>query len=99
MPTDGYARQAIETSRDPMASSLTSGVLGWAHLERGEVATAIPLLQQAVERLRSIPVMSAAARNRVFLAEAYLMDGDVKMAREALAISQAGTRIVRSKGG
>jgi DNA-binding SARP family transcriptional activator len=93
----GIARRAIETSRDPMASGLTSGVLGWTHLERGEVATAIPLLQQAVERLSGIPVMSAAARNMVFLAEAYLMDGDVtragKTAREALAISQAGTSL------
>jgi DNA-binding SARP family transcriptional activator len=88
------ARRAVETSRDPMASSLTSGMLGMAMLARGEAAAAIGLLEQAVERLSSIPVRSAVARLTVFLGEAYLLLGDRGRARDvtrgALAMSQAG---------
>jgi len=61
------------------------------------VATLISLLQQAVERLSSIPVRSAATRNMVFLGEAYLIGGDItraaRTAREALAMSQADTAL------
>jgi hypothetical protein len=75
-----------------MASSLASGMLGRAWLERGEPATAIPLLEDAVERLNSIPVTSAVSRNMAFLGEAYLMVGDVGRARamvaDALALSR-----------
>jgi DNA-binding SARP family transcriptional activator/tetratricopeptide (TPR) repeat protein len=87
------AQRGLDISRDPMVSSLVSGSMGLAHLERGDARTAIGILSEAVTQLRKNPVRSGEARCLAFLSEAQLLAGDLGLAREtasrALGVSQS----------
>ena len=76
------AQQGHQVAPERLTASLNTGVLGHAYLEQGDAAVAIPLLEQAVETLGSIPIRWSELRCRVFLGEAYLMTGDATRARE-----------------
>lgn len=76
------ARQTLESSRDAVAVNLASGILGWAHLESGDLEAAIPLLERSAERFRSMPLRLTEGRFLSVLSEAYLRAGDVDRATE-----------------
>ncbi len=61
-----------------MTTALALGHLGYAHLEHADAAKAIPLLEQAAQRYRELRFH---ARISVWLAEAYLLSGQVERAR------------------
>ncbi len=86
------ARQSLELARDPMATGLVSGALGFAYLERGD-AESTATLARVVDLLRSGQYRNGEARHLALLSEAHLLDHDATAAREtaarALALSQA----------
>jgi tetratricopeptide (TPR) repeat protein len=86
------ARRGMQVSPERLAAGLNTGALGHAHLEGGDAAAAVPLLEQAVETLGTIPIRFSAQRCLALLGEAYLGLGDLARAREtagrALALSQ-----------
>jgi DNA-binding SARP family transcriptional activator len=75
------ARRAIDASRDPTASGLASGALGHAHLQRGDAAAAIKVLEEVVEHFQRMPFRSAVGRHMAYLSEAYLLAGQLARAR------------------
>jgi DNA-binding SARP family transcriptional activator len=75
-------RRARELAMDPLSSVLGTGWLGSAHLQAGDAATAIPLLEAAVVDLQRMGLRHAAGRQAAFLAEALLVTGERKQARE-----------------
>jgi tetratricopeptide (TPR) repeat protein len=79
------ARRSLELARDPMAASLIGGTLGYACLEQGDARSAVTLLEEAIERLKSSPLRQGQVRHMAILSEAYLLAGDVSRAREAAA--------------
>lgn len=87
------ARGALEISRDTMVTGLISGTLGNAYLEQGDAGTAVSLLTQVVDQLKSSPVRNVEIRNTALLGEALLQAGDAARAREtagrALELGQA----------
>ena len=77
------AHRAVDASRDPTASGLASGALGYALLQRGDAMDAVKVLEEVVERFKRIPFRTAVARHMAYLSEAYLMIGDGDRARAA----------------
>jgi tetratricopeptide (TPR) repeat protein len=76
--------QALATpSSHPLNRANALARLGFAHVEAGRPAGAIPLLQQAVDAMTSIaPRGQARGWCLVVLAEALLQSGDLRRARE-----------------
>ncbi len=83
------AEATLAQSRDPMVGALVSGALAFARLEQGEAAAAIPLLTEAVARLRVSPVRTSEIRHSALLAEAELANGDLAAARAGAAATLA----------
>ena len=79
------AREALAVSRDAMVSALISGVLGQAHLERGDASAAASTLTEVVEKLAASPLRHVRIRNMPFLGEAHLLAGDRARALEVAA--------------
>ena len=76
------AGRGLTLSGDVMTSSLLSGAMATAELERGGGAVAVTLLTEVVKRLAQSPVRSGEVRHLVLLAEAHLLAGDGGQARE-----------------
>jgi DNA-binding SARP family transcriptional activator len=88
------ARAALEgTARDPIIAALASGILGSAHLDRGDAAAARAVLTELVSLLEARPLSTALVRSLGLLAEAHLLAGDLARAREVAgrAFQVAGT--------
>jgi tetratricopeptide (TPR) repeat protein len=64
--------------------TLALGWLGYAYLEQGEAAAAIPLLQQAVQRMQQFQRRRLESLYTTFLCEAYLARDDLDTARELI---------------
>jgi predicted ATPase/class 3 adenylate cyclase len=75
-------RHALENPLDPHAVAYASGWLGFAYLEQGDVAQAIPLLEQSVQQLRQFQNMQMQGRFSAHLSQAYLARGDLEPARD-----------------
>ena len=72
---------ALESSPNPVNTALAMGFLGASHLERGEAAQAIPLLEESAQQLGQFRVPTQG----LFLAllgEAHLMAGPLDRAAE-----------------
>jgi len=76
------AGRGLTLSGDVMTSSLLSGSMAMAELERGGGAVAVTLLTEAVKRLAQSPVRSGEVRHLALLSEAHLLAGDRTHARE-----------------
>jgi tetratricopeptide (TPR) repeat protein len=76
------AGRGLTLSGDPMTSSLLSGAMATAELERGGGAVAVTLLTEVVKRLAQSPVRSGEVRHLTILSEAHLAAGDRAHARE-----------------
>jgi tetratricopeptide (TPR) repeat protein len=83
----------LEHSPDPLNTAMASGWLGFAFLEKGEAARAIPLLEQSVRQLSQFRFPQFQGWFMVFLAEAYCATGEIQTAHQlaiqALHITQA----------
>jgi DNA-binding SARP family transcriptional activator len=86
------AQRSLDLARDPMATGLVSGSLGFAYLERGDARAAVTLAR-VVDLLRSGQYRNGEARHLALLSEAHLLAHDATSAREtagrALELSQA----------
>jgi transcriptional regulator with AAA-type ATPase domain/tetratricopeptide (TPR) repeat protein len=77
-------RRAVQQARDALNIAITTGCLGFALLESGEAAKAIPALEQAIPLLHVSRFRTFEAWFTAFLAEAHRRQGRLEMA-ESLA--------------
>ncbi len=75
-------QRALERAPDPLNRAIARGLLGFAYLEKGEVARAIPLLEGSVERLGQFRYRPFQGWFSVFLAEAVRQERHVERARD-----------------
>jgi len=78
-------QRALERSSDPLNTAFALGWLGYAHLQGGDSAAAIPPLEQAVHSLRQFDYRRLEGLYTTLLSEAHLLRGDLDTAR-ALAL-------------
>jgi tetratricopeptide (TPR) repeat protein len=80
---DGIAtcQRALNTSSDPLNTTFAMGWLGYAYLEKGLPAEAIPLLGQAAQHLRQYDYRRLEGLYTTFLGEAYRLQGELDTAR------------------
>jgi tetratricopeptide (TPR) repeat protein len=85
-------RRAVEMGMDPLSRALGTGRLGWAHLEAGDPAAAIPLLESAEADMRRLGLRHVVGQLLASLSEALLLTGRqeaaLSFAREGLAMCQ-----------
>jgi class 3 adenylate cyclase/tetratricopeptide (TPR) repeat protein len=76
-------QRAVRDSPDAFASAIDLVFLGYAYLEKGDLTAAIPTLEQAVQA--AVQYRSPQVQNwvKVFLGEAYRMDGRIEPAQDA----------------
>jgi tetratricopeptide (TPR) repeat protein len=77
-------REALAFAPEPLSRAASQGHLGYAHLEAGHTAAAIPLFQEAVEAFRQFGQPALAGRYTALLGEAHLRDGRPGEARPLL---------------
>jgi len=88
-------RQGLEISPDPVHRALGTGFLGYAYLEKGDAATAIPLLEQTARGYAEFRVRQTQGWFTALLGEAHLQHGD---AEKAAALANEGLEIVTAIG-
>ncbi|MBI3025454.1 MAG: hypothetical protein HYY66_07255, partial [Candidatus Tectomicrobia bacterium] len=74
--------RALEISPDAFETAFSLACLGKAYAEAGEVARAVPALEQAVELASKVRSRQWHAWYKALLGEAYLLDGQLDKARE-----------------
>jgi class 3 adenylate cyclase len=74
--------RALELSPDPFETAFVLAVLGKACVEGGDLARAVPALEQAVQLGDEVRSRQYAAWFRAMLGEAYLLSGQLDKARE-----------------
>jgi len=82
-------QRGVELSPDPLTRALASAALGYAYLEKGEGSEAIPLLEQAVQRMSQFRWRQLQSWFTACLSEALCVDGQIEKARE-LALQGLG---------
>jgi transcriptional regulator with AAA-type ATPase domain/tetratricopeptide (TPR) repeat protein len=75
-------KRGLGRSPDPVNTAVALGHLGYAYLEKGEPAEAIPLLEQSLEQISQFRFQTLQGRFATFLGEAYLLNGEIDRARE-----------------
>jgi class 3 adenylate cyclase/tetratricopeptide (TPR) repeat protein len=75
-------KQGLEDSPNPLNTALASGFLGYAYLEAGAAALAIPVLETAVASMSNFRLRQNHGWFLAFLAEAYRVNGEVDKARQ-----------------
>ncbi|MBI4640602.1 MAG: tetratricopeptide repeat protein, partial [Candidatus Tectomicrobia bacterium] len=75
-------QRALGRAPEPRRRALALGHLGQAYLEQGDVAQAIPLLEQSVQQLSQFQQKRHQGWYMTYLSEAYLLDGQIDRARE-----------------
>ncbi len=84
--------QSRKLSTDPVSHTYASGFLGSAHVERGEPAEAIPLLEHVIQELARFGLRQWHGMFTTWLAEAYRLIGE---AAKAQALAHRGLEIAR----
>jgi tetratricopeptide (TPR) repeat protein len=85
-------QRALACSPDAYEGALNQGLLGYAYLEKGEYAAALPILEQAVQeaiRYRSLQIQS---QFKTYLGEAYRVNQQLD---QALDLTQQGLDLAR----
>jgi DNA-binding SARP family transcriptional activator len=85
-------RRGVAESPDPVNTALATGRLASAHLEKGEAAAALPLLEQSVDQLGRFRFLQLQGLFTALLAEARLLTGDATGARDGADRALALTR-------
>lgn len=75
-------RRSIAHAPSSMDSALALGFLGYAYVEQGDTAQAIPVLAQAVQLSGNVGYQQVHGWFTTFLGQAYLLDGHLEKARE-----------------
>jgi tetratricopeptide (TPR) repeat protein len=75
-------RQAVERAPDPLNRAVAVGWLGFAYMEKGDAAEAIPLLEQVAAEFSRFGYRPLQGWFTAFLAEAYRIGGQFDVARE-----------------
>jgi len=79
------AQRSLERAPDPLTTTIALGILGRAFLSAGDVARALPALEQALERLSQSHYRHVHGWWGTWLSEALLQSGHIDEAR-ALAL-------------
>ena len=74
-------QRALECSSDPLNTAFAMGWLGYAYLEQGDLARAMPALQQAVQSLRQFGYRRLEGLYTTLVGEIHLRRGDLDTAR------------------
>jgi tetratricopeptide (TPR) repeat protein len=84
--------RGLERSPDPLNTAGALGYLGTAYLEQGNVAQAIPLLEQSIQQWQQFHFPQLQGWFTALLGEAYLRRGDLvqgqDLTRQGLTITQ-----------
>ncbi|MGE5169308.1 MAG: AAA family ATPase [Rudaea sp.] len=83
--------RALRASPDRFETAFILACLGRAHLETGDVARAVALLQEAVDLADQVRSLQFRAWFRTMLAEACLASGDIERAQSALRAALASS--------
>jgi tetratricopeptide (TPR) repeat protein len=75
-------KRSLACAIDPLHTALASGWLGYAYLEHGDAASAIPNLEQAVQGMRQWGYPRIEGLYTAFLAEALLAQNQLDRARD-----------------
>jgi tetratricopeptide (TPR) repeat protein len=75
-------QRALECSSDPLNTAFALGWLGYAYLEQGDSARAMPPLEQALQSLRQFGYRRLEGLYTTLLGEARLLDGALDTARQ-----------------
>lgn len=85
-------RGGLERAQDPLNTAAALGFLGYAYLEKGDLAQAIEALEESTQRLRQAGMQQLLGWFSAFLAEALLRSGRSDeawdFAHEALAVTE-----------
>jgi transcriptional regulator with AAA-type ATPase domain/tetratricopeptide (TPR) repeat protein len=86
-------QRALASSHDPVNTAMVTAHLGHAHLEKGDLDRAIPLLEQSAAMMSQFRFRPLQGRVLTFLAEGCLATGQLDragdLAREGLALTSA----------
>jgi predicted ATPase/class 3 adenylate cyclase len=74
-------QRALERSSDPLNTAFAMGWLGYAYLEQGDLARAMPLLEQAVQSMRQFGYRRLEGLYTTLAGELHLRRGDLDTAR------------------
>jgi tetratricopeptide (TPR) repeat protein len=74
-------QRALDRSSDPLNTAFAMGWLGYAYLEQGDLARAMPPLEQAVQSLRQFGYRRLEGLYMTLLGEIHLRHGDLDTAR------------------
>jgi class 3 adenylate cyclase/tetratricopeptide (TPR) repeat protein len=77
-----WGHRSIELSPDPLNNAFSLGWTGYAYLEHGNADRAIALLGQSIELLAGMRYSRLIGWFKGWIAEAYLLAGDLVRARE-----------------
>jgi len=88
-------RGGLERTQDPLNTAAALGFLGYAYLEKGDLAKAAKALDDSVERLRRAGMKQLLGWFSAFLAEVRLLSGRPDEARELALEALAVTEEVR----
>lgn len=92
-------QQCIERALHPLLTALASSTMGYAYLENGEPAQALPILAQAVERMHQFQHRPLQGWVTALLGEAHRLEGHLDKAHELAEQGLAITREVDYRPG
>ncbi len=75
-------QDALERAPEPHETALALGLLGHAYLEQGNLAAAIPVLEQAVEEANRYRSRQVQSWFKAYLGEAYRLDQQLDKAQQ-----------------
>jgi tetratricopeptide (TPR) repeat protein len=73
-------QRGLELAPDPLNWAITAGWSGYAYLEKGDAASAIPLLEKSTRQLGQFQLPHVRGLFTAFLAEAYQLGGETEKA-------------------
>jgi DNA-binding NtrC family response regulator/tetratricopeptide (TPR) repeat protein len=91
--------EGMKKAPDPLSSVVASGWLGYAYLESGDAARAIPLLEQSVRLFGQFRFAQFQGWFTICLAEAYRANGEVERAHELATRGLAITKQAKTPYG
>jgi tetratricopeptide (TPR) repeat protein len=76
------SQRGLKLAPDPLNWAFAAGWSGYAYLEKGDGASAIPLLEQSTRQLGQFQIPNVRGLFTAFLAEAYQLAGETEKAQD-----------------